>query len=50
MHHHVTPGMAQSIENNDSLYWNDVFNASKNSLNQKAEGEKSYIVIANVSS
>lgn len=47
VHHHVTPGMAQSIENNDSLYWNDVFNASKNSLNQKAEGEKSYIVIAN---
>lgn len=47
VHHHVTPGMAQSIKVGDSLFWNDVLDLSKDSLHQKAEGDKAYSMIAN---
>lgn len=47
VHHHVTPGMEQSIENGGSLMWNDVFELSKDSVDQKAEGEGAFILNAN---
>lgn len=47
VHHHLTSGMAQRIENGGSFFWDDAL--FRNPLDQKAEGEKGDIIRANVS-
>ncbi|CAO2828977.1 unnamed protein product [Amaranthus hypochondriacus] len=45
VHHHLTSGMAQRIENGGSFFWDDAL--FRNPLDQKAEGEKGDIIRAN---
>ncbi|KNA07050.1 hypothetical protein SOVF_175580 isoform A [Spinacia oleracea] len=46
VHHHVTSGMG-SVQNGEPLFWNDFLDLSKGFPNQKAEGDKEYIAVAN---